>query len=204
MITLHEIYSQSHHLNNIQTEKFPSHLNKRFCSMGRGRRFESFNDYTSPGPGKYNPTDFSKSKIVKFPKGPRELLTINSDSPGPGHYNLPKIKGPSFSFAQKLQEKPNCNPGPGEYELINTKSRPKAAIFGSETRKDNFLNPELSRNPEPWKYNIKYAENTPKWKFSSEARDKEIDFSKLGVFEALNLAKGQKSKILSHTSSKLQ
>ena len=171
--------------------------------MGRGKRFESFNDRYSPGPGKYSPTDNSKTKIVKFPKGPRELLTINSDSPGPGQYNLPKIKGPCFTFAQKLQEKPNYNPGPGDYELTNTKSKPKAAIFGSETRKDNFLNPELSRNPEPWKYNINYNEKAPKWKFSSEPRDKEIDFSKLGVFEALNLAKRQKSKILSHTNSKL-
>lgn len=193
-MTLHEIYSQSTHFNNIQTEKFASHLNKRFCSIGRGRRFESFNDETSPGPGKYNPINLTNTKIVKFPKSPRELLNIKSDSPGPGHYELPKIKGPSFSFAQKLQDKVNLIPGPGEYEVSNRKVRPKAAIFGSEMRKDNFLNPELSKNPEPWKYNIKYLDNTPKWRFSSENRNKEIDLSKLGVFEALQLAKKSKPK----------
>lgn len=196
MMTLHEIYSQSNHFNKIQTEKFASHLNKRFCSIGRGRRFESFTDKTSPGPGKYTPINIKTTKIVKFPKSPREFFNIKSDSPGPGHYDLPEIRGPSFTFAQKLEEKAKTIPGPGDYEVNGLKSRPKAAVFGSEMRKDNFLNPELSKNPEPWKYNIKYLENAPKWRFSSETRSKEVDFSKLGVFEALQLAKKSKPKFI--------
>jgi hypothetical protein len=202
MNTLHEIYSQAAYLDKYRMEKFENHLSKRFGSIGRARRFEQFNDLNSPGPGRYDPNGLSSlnnAKITKFGRNPRELslglhqtLGGTCESPGPGCYNLPKINGKSFSFAQKFQEKNNNVPGPGEYRLDFRKFRAKAVVFGSEVRKDNFLNPELSRNPEPWRYNVQQRDHSPKWKFSTEARVKKVDLSKLGVFEAISLSQGRR------------
>ena len=187
--------TESVYLGKIRTEKYESHLSKRFNSIGRARRFEEVDDRDSPGPGLYYPVQLEKKKITSFTKCPREFYLAASESPGPGSYTLPKIRGKSFSFAVKLPQKNSDVPGPGEYTSNFSKFRAKAAIFGSETRKDNFLNPELSKNPEPWKYNTKFRDASPKWKFSSSPRTKEVDLSKLGVFEAISLLKGKKSQI---------
>lgn len=195
MNTFNEVLTESVYLGKIRTEKYGSHLSKRFNSIGRARRFEEVDDRDSPGPGLYYPKQLAREKITSFTKCPREFCLGKSDSPGPGSYTLPKIRGKSFSFAAKLQQKNNDVPGPGEYTSNFSKFRSKAAIFGSEVRKDNFLNPELSKNPEPWKYNTKFRDASPSWKFSTSPRSKEFDISKLGVFEAISLLNTSKSKI---------
>lgn len=185
MRTLHEIYANSSHLSNYSNDKFKSHLNKRFCSIGRARRFDLLTDEYSPGPGKYSPILKSRIKKASFGTSPRKSPIFLPDSPGPGSYSIPVVKGPSFSMGKRLIPIVSKVPGPGHYKLNNWGSRSKQAIFGSEVRKNNFLDPSLSENPEPWKYHLPGSSSSPKWKFGSEPRVKPIDISKLGVFEAM-------------------
>ena len=185
MATLNEIYSQFSHINKHSEDKFNSHLSKKFNSIGRARRFPLFTDQYSPGPGKYSPTEKFRTKHTRFGSSPRKYHLTPSDSPGPGSYSLPQSKGKCFSFAKRLEAIVPRFPGPGQYDLKDWGTLPRRVIFGTEVRKDNFLDPELSKNPEPWKYTIPSSSTSPKWKFGSEPRVKHKDISKLGVLEAM-------------------
>ena len=149
MASIHELFSNSIHLNNYSTETFKSHLNTRFGSIGRSKRFDYCTDKISPGPGMYSPIIKESIKTVKFGSSNRGAYADNIENPGPGHYKLPKYKGISYTIAKRLEPKLPKVPGPGEYELKTSGSHSRKAIFGTEVRRDNFLNPALSRNPEP-------------------------------------------------------
>ena len=185
MTTIHEVYSNFNNLNRFVSEKFESHLNKRFCSIGRGRRFENYDDLSSPGPGRYSPNYKERLKSVKFGSSPRSTFSISEDSPGPGAYNYSKMPKGGFTFSKKLEPIIPQLPGPGDYEINSFARNLKNIKFGSDVRKDIFLDPQFSKNPEPWKYNNYKSFSSPKWKFGSEPRVKDVDLSRLGVFEAL-------------------
>ena len=123
-----------------------------------------------------------------------------TESPAPGSYDLPS----TFKFNKRLNFPPKLrkvDPAAGKslslsckipinlhesFEFTQTNAR--RAVFGSEKRKDNFLNMELANNPGPGEY----AQRTdwgqgPKWRFGSELSRKFAqveDFPGPGAYES--------------------
>jgi hypothetical protein len=168
-----------------RSNSFKPTTRAKFAIIGKAKRFSEYTDLESPGPGRYEPKVSSRIKSIKFGSGERKTFIFAAEGPGPGRYNTPLTRGPSFSFAPKLDTKLPSIPGPGSYNPKVIKPTNQRTVFGTEIRKDNFLDPELSSNPSPWNYNINPSANSPKWKFGREPRAKEQDLSKMGVFEAL-------------------
>ena len=107
----------------FETRNFPE---KPKIQIGTDNGQKFFLPFTeSPGPGKYTPTFFKDTKIIKISKKAEERKVFNS--PGPAEYDVNKSisaiekRSPSYSFP-KSKSKPNFvitdSPGPASYYPI--------------------------------------------------------------------------------------
>ena len=88
-------------------------------SIGRSKRFAEKPQFF-PGPGAYDTVLNEHSTAAIFPKSSRHTEYFNSETPGPGKYDIPEkiIEGPHFSLRQKTGEKKlDVYPGPGAYNI---------------------------------------------------------------------------------------
>jgi hypothetical protein len=151
-------------LKRVQTPEyidFPSTLNERSCSFGKGKRWTPANQAgkDAPSPGAYE----LKSAFEKNDKGPtlkkKPKISIRSDAPGPGSYSpfSPLGKhGPKFSFRVRVANKERVfTPPPGTYRPCFAqveKSSFKNISFGMGNRSEIYG--KLDNVPGPGSYNV--------------------------------------------------
>lgn len=126
-----------------------------------------------------------KKRVSSIKLGKAIKRTEFLSSENPSRYDSPLHPCSKYIFVSKPEIKLPSIPGPGYYDPKLVKPNVKKVFFGTEPRKDNFLDLEQSFNPSPCEYTIKSRSSSPKWKFGSESRTKELDISKLGVYDAL-------------------
>lgn len=127
-------------------------------------------DYTSPGPGQYNPSKIVLRKSPSYSvRGKPKDLKITS-IPGPGQYNLSSSTskgGISFTRTEKNfhpSAQPSINkdrnfatPGPGRYHLDKVSSKSPSYSFTTQTKFQSF-----DRSiPGPGAYNLLVSAHRP-------------------------------------------
>lgn len=115
-----------------------------------------------PGPGSYNVKDIipspARAVIGKEKRKDNFLNKSQIPIPGPGRYNLHQtlVEGPQWRFGSEVSRKvqdPDPTPGPGAYEIPDTKSK-LVFKFPSSRKNEKKLN-----FPGPGHYNIQNSSN---------------------------------------------
>ena len=169
--------SQIRH-KSVQNEK-----TKQARSIPQASRFYSVGTDPVPGPGRYSPRDPRDpwAPGVKFSMNKQTSLYHVSESPAPGSYDLPSTfkvsKRVDLPAKARQAEAPvtkslslSCKIPINLHESFEfTQTSARRAVFGSEKRRDNFLNGELVKNPGPGEYSqgVAFGQG-PRWRFGSE------------------------------------
>ena len=142
------------------------------CSIGKAKRPE-ISSFT-PGPGKYEPVNLSKSFSLKFgtePKRTLEVITETANAPLLSPMKIMK-KSPSYSIGKKLITKSdNGVPGPGSYNAEKRVKSPSGKIGKSFRFIKTFTEKEILENPGPGTYEISTSQLTAKAYISKSKRE---------------------------------
>lgn len=129
-----------------------------------------------------------KKKIGSFPRSARNELFKSPETPGPGHYEIFNTKvSPSYSFIGKSRETIRLNPGPGAYTPNLLES--KKGITIAKSQRSEFYSVE--NTPGPGHYEKLQRPSTPSWIFSKDHEKRQyISTPGPGSYESKVLPKG--------------
>lgn len=139
----------------------------QFSILGRS---ESPIKNNNPGPGQYEPDNLNisrdKSPSFKMGSASRPDIIKNTQSPGPGTYEIAKSQiGPKWGFGsdERNQYFINNSPGPGTYDIhIEQKS--------GYTMAKKFLENSSDYVPGPGAYDTSLRTKSPQWTMGRESK----------------------------------